>query len=272
MRVWLGLAPVREKLLDLSLGTYSREEVLSRTIEIVETSEQDWVQLPKFLKEIRHQELPVLTKTKSSPLDTLLRIIMRQGYLANELLLQRVLVRKTGADTDKLIDVARTILKDIIHVSARQDIAKDFQLEVTCLLASHGLRSAAIIAVELLKQEQLLYSHNPRLPRSETIQNLSIFAARLGAVDPSDGTFSICDQGRKVLTRILDKILAPPPRREVPLDMGVHDDPALGFDAFGTEMETGFGLGAPLSLEGDYAFMQWMENVDWERGTWPNVG
>ncbi len=104
----------------------------------------------------------------------------------------------------------------------RHDVASLFQVDVSLMLVGHGLRSAAIIAVELLKQEQAAQATAqdgktttpgppPLLPRSQTIQDLSVFAARLGAVDPTDGSFSICDEGRTVITRILDKILSPPP-------------------------------------------------------------
>ncbi|RYP03791.1 hypothetical protein DL764_004903 [Monosporascus ibericus] len=57
-----------------------------------------------------------------------------------------------------------------------------------------------------------------------TIQGLSVFAARFGAVDPKDGSFAICNQGRKVITRILDKVLSPPHAG----DRGYPSHPAPG--------------------------------------------
>jgi hypothetical protein len=269
-RAWLGFAPRREDILDLSLGSYTKEDVLRRASEIRELSEQQWARLPKWLENARH--LPSVVH--NSPLETLYKNIIRQGYLANELLLQRVLIRKAGADTDKLIETARQIFRDIILITTRQDIAKDFQMDITYLLAAHGLRSAAIIAVELLKQEQLpIYPTIARLPRSETIQDLSVFAARLGTIDASDGSFAICDQGRKVITRILDKILAPPHRCLSQIDDNVPTDQILSFTQTRVDMgDTGPGLEAPLSLENDNDFMQWLENMDWERGTWTNFG
>jgi hypothetical protein len=200
--------------------------------------------------------------------------MIRQGHLANELLLQRVLIRRAGADTDKLIETARQIVREVIAITTRHDIAKDFQMEMTYLLAAYGLRSAAILAVELLQQEQLpIYPTIARLPRSETIQDLSVFAARLGMVEPSDGSFAICDQGRKVITRILDKILAPPQRCLAEVDAGMPDEQTLGFHQTRVHMgDTGLGLEASLSLENDNDFMQWLENMDWERGAWTNFG
>lgn len=261
MRVWVGFAPRREDILDLSLGTYSKEVILQRAAEIQELSEARWAILPKYLRECRDQpSLP-----KYSPIDTLYRNVIRQGYLANELLLQRVLVRKTGADTGKLIKAARAIFKDIMLITTRHDMAKDFQVDMAYLLAAHGLRSAAIIAVELLRQEQQQV-YNEQIPRSETIQELSIFAGRLGNVEKSDGAYAICDQGRKVITRILDKILAPPQQNITPISF--QQDQLLGIQPLAIEGDGGVGLGAPLNLENDNDFMRWLEStsMDFERG------
>jgi hypothetical protein len=269
MRCWLGFAPRREDILDIALGNYSREEVLRRASEIREKSEAQWVSLPPHLQKTRYE----CSKREWSAIDCLHRNVIRQGTLANELLLQRVLIRKASVPPDTLIATARQIFKDIILITARHDIAKDFQLDMTYLLAAHGLRSAAIIAVELLKQEQQIpYPQNPRLPRSETVQDLSVFAARLGSVDRGDGTWGMCEQGRKVITRILDKILTPPvipavmQQHMLGLDadedvtMGGHAA-ALGMGDFGN----GIGLEAPMSLGNDNDFMLWLENMDWDK-------
>lgn len=128
-------------------------------------------------------------------------------------------------------------------------------------LAVHGIRSAAILAVELLKQERFPETANPdALPRSQTIQNLSVFVSCLASIDPSDGTFATCEQGRKVFKRVLDKILSPStaskpvvssaePFLQVPL-------PPVNFD---------FGLQPTLS--GDADLLQWLDNMEWDRGS-----
>lgn len=68
------------------------------------------------------------------------------------------------------------------------------------------------MAIELLKQEMLpQYPEEPLLPRSQTIQDLAIFASRLGSVQPTDGCYSVCEQGKRVITKILDRILSPSP-------------------------------------------------------------
>ncbi|RYP68435.1 hypothetical protein DL771_006699 [Monosporascus sp. 5C6A] len=160
--------------------------------------------------------------------------------------------------------------------------------DINSIPVIYGLRSAAIIAVELLKQEQLPHPDSALLLRSQTIQELSVFAARLGAVDPRDGSFAICDRGRRVITRILNKILSPPhagdrvrahrhPRRSDRPQQNIEQfnvsgtsdetlrNPGLMGDASTTvTVGVDFGFDTPyLGLDGD--FMQWLEHVGWGR-------
>lgn len=273
MRCWLGFAPRREDIIDLALANYSTEEVLRRAAEIHEATEAQWASVPLHLQKTRYE----CSTNGGSAVDCLYRNVIRQGTLANELLLQRVLRRKASVSPDTLIATARAIFKDIISITARHDIARDFQLDMTYLLAAHGLRPAAIIAVELLKQEQQIpYPQHPRLPRSETVQDLSVFAARLAAIDRGDGTWGLCEQARKVITRLLDKILAPPAAPAASLqhhfpasdsviqgDMSMIAQPSaiMGLE----DMGDGMGLEAPMNLGNDNDFMLWLEKMDWDK-------
>jgi len=106
-----------------------------------------------------------------------------------------------------------------------------------------------------LKQEQSRQFTPDVLPRSETIQDLSVFISALGAVGPGEGNHYICNQGRKVLKRVLDKILSPDTPAATSsgagsMDQTMVDDPNLFFP-------TG----------NDAEFLQWLENVEWDRGS-----
>ncbi|KAI0427257.1 hypothetical protein F5Y09DRAFT_316869 [Xylaria sp. FL1042] len=294
MKAWLGFAPRREEVLDLALGRYSREEILRRAEEIQKKSNDYWENLPPFIRKMANdsRDYGESGLSKRRPIETLLKISLNQGFRANELLLQRVLIRKTGASWDKLVEAASSIFQDILQITKRHDLASILQSNMSSLLAVSGLRSASVIAVELLKQEQLPnYPKNPLLPRSRTIQDLSVFAARLGDVDPSDGSFTVCDQGRKVITRILDKILSPPNPSERPLASHIqHEQQHEAQASVGMELnvfqseaapqqewpppgpldfqigETNWGIEVPF-LGNDSDFVQWLESVDWERPT-----
>lgn len=254
----------REDAIDLSLGNYSREEILSRVMQIRQKHEHVWAGAPDFVRVARDSP----SQRTTPMLTALYHNVIRHGYLGNELLLQQVLMRKTGAPSDQLIDVARLIFKDMMSITGRPDIQKGFCMDLTWLLASQGLRCGAILAVELYKQEQMqAYPAAPRLPRAETIRELSIFVERLSELDRNDGLFAFCDQGRRLISCVLDQILAPPqqhgsvsntavPNTSHLLQMEQHlVDPAVG--DFGS-MDFA-GLGGSIDLGNDAEFMQWLD-------------
>lgn len=292
----------REDVVDLALNHYTREEILARAKVIQEKHEADWSSLPPFLAKPFVEPVDFADWKHLRPLQALQVIALRNGRRANELLLQSVLIRKAGATPERLIAIARAVFADVLQVTTRHDIAAIFQASFTFLMGTHGMRSAAILAIELLKQEMLpSYPEDPLLPRSQTIQELAVFAARLGAVDPSDGCYGMCEQGKKVITKILDRILNPEPAEarqngggcsghhveqlqqpqaqevmpahiemDVPpnglgsvcsMVLGVPD---MGY-TMGGMMDVGIGVEAPMSLGQDTDFMRWLDGMDWER-------
>lgn len=305
-RAYVTFAMRREDVVDLALQHYTRDEILARAKAIQEKTEADWAGLPGFLARLFVEPMDFADWKQLKPLQALLVVSHRNGRLANELLLQRVLIRKTGAAPDRLIAIARAVFADILQITLRHDIASVFQATYNFFLGSHGLRSAAILAIELLKQEMLpSYPETPLLPRSQTIQDLAIFAARLGAVDPSDGCYSVCEQGKRVITKILDRILSPSPAEarqngdgagcshhhqnhhpeqlqpqpqevlptQMEMDAGPPNTlgPVNGMmmgvpDIYGMGMmDFGIGAEAPMSLGQDTDFMRWLDGMDWER-------
>ncbi len=84
--------PRREDILDLALGDYTREEVLQRAEVIERKIEEHWRSLPPFMIKFRTEFIDF---RKLKPLDLLYRSALRQGARANDLLFQRVLIRKS---------------------------------------------------------------------------------------------------------------------------------------------------------------------------------
>lgn len=195
--------------------------------------------------------------------------------------LQRVLIQKAGASPASLISMTRRVFKDIMQTTERLQVTPIKSVNTTHLMAMHGLRCAAILAVELLKQEQLpVYPAEPLLPRSQTIQDLSVFVAKLGTMPDINCLESLCEQGRKVLTRILDKILTPAPASEKPCASCCQtraDQPGVG-SGFSGDLLPNDALYVPeapntlvadwnsnmdATLFGpDYQFQQWLGDMD----------
>jgi len=120
-------------------------------------------------------------------------------------------------------------------------------------MVTHGLPTGGVLAIELLKQEQSRQYTPDLLPRSETIQDLSVFISALASVGPGEGNYSICNQGRRALKRVLDQILSP----HIPPVTSSEQQPA--FDEMSLYFPTG----------NDADFLQWLDTVEWDKG-WTN--
>jgi hypothetical protein len=270
-RMSLDIAIRRDDILELALTSLPKEEVVRRAEIIKEESHRDFESLPEFLRLGRYDTSHI--RQPSTPLHTLYLHCMRFGYLSNNLLLLRVLVKKADGDPRNLVDTALELFKDVLSLVNRRELTRDFQVDLSWILTAHGLRAAAIMAVELLKQEQCpsLAITKP-LPRSEIIQDLSVFASCLGFVDPSDGNFALCDQGQKIIKRILDRILSPPPRQNHANALD-QSQPAVadGLDeVLGIANSSNLDFDTSLSLANDADFIQWLENMDWDKNAWTN--
>lgn len=141
-------------------------------------------------------------------------------------------------------------------------------------LAVNGLRSAVILAMELLKQERLPYLNESLLPRSKTIQDLCVFTTGLSDLDSVFGDRELCEKGRELISRVLDTILSPlstaDRRNHVSMStqqLGTNvfnDDtfPDLYVpDVYPMTDYFNYGTSAPVSAP-DHAFRQWLENID----------
>ena len=110
-----------------------------------------------------------------------------------------------------------------------------------------------MLAIELLRQCQSTHP-DPAFPRSEIIQNLSRFAGDLEyAIVREAGNYEICQQARKLIRSILDRVLSAPQASLVPARAEVSPMPIewLGSD--------------DIWLNQDSEFMRWINNFDWNQ-------
>lgn len=298
---------LREDVVDLALGSYSREEIIARAKSIQEKTVLHIDSLPTWLRRLYTEPFELMERRNLKPLQLVQIGALRTGSQAIDILLQRVLIRKTGASSERLTLAARRVFRDVLQITSRHDFASLFQASYNAYLYGHGLRSAAIVAVELLKQEMLpVYPTDPLLPRSETIQDLAIFAARLATVELSDVSSNLCKQGNRVISKILDRILSPGGARQASEKDCAHEtaqtQPPTSFDNqipgfLGTQtncdvpvnvagpslnskvvglsdmpeygmMDIGIGIEAPMSLGQDIDFVEWVDGMDWGMDGW----
>lgn len=307
VRAWVHFITLREDVIDIALGSYSCEEIITLAKTIQAKTEMHVASLPAWLRRLYAGPLELMERRKLSPLQLLQLGALRTGSQSIEILLQRVLIRKTGASSERLTLAARRVFRDVLQITSRHDFASLFQASYCAYLYGHGLRSAAIVAVELLKQEMLpAYPDDPLLPRSETIQDLAIFAARLATVEPGDVSSNLCKQGNRVISRILDRILSPGGARQAAGREGNYgitqsqppgriDEHGLGpltsqvsceapVNAVGAPLnpmvmgmsdmpgygmvDIGIGIEAPVSLGQDIDFVKLLDGMDWGMDNW----
>ncbi|KAJ5957958.1 hypothetical protein ACN42_g2344 [Penicillium freii] len=261
----------REDILELSLGNYTPDEVRQHADIIQRKTEEHWANLPHFISSLRESTFGLETR---EVIDLHFRNVFRQGPQANSLLLHRVLMRKAGTGPAELIHTAQTILSDVMRLYKRVEMSA--ATSFIYFLAVHGLRSAVILAIELLKQEQLpVYPNEPLLPRSRTIQDLSIFTAKLSDLDPIFGDKDLCEKGQKVISQVLDKILSPLKTACRPCHLCSMQSQQLATNAVTDDMclnihvpessvmmdDFSYDMSVPISGP-DHAFRLWLESIN----------
>jgi len=120
----------------------------------------------------------------------------------------------------------------------------------------YGVPAAGTLSVELLKAKSPSSSPQVLLPRSEVIQKLSVFLSCLEWARPTDETYTLCGHMHKVISHILDQILKP-----------------LVVDSQMQSVSTGNPNPiSDLPLEDDTDWLNWLNNVDWTKGSWADFG
>jgi hypothetical protein len=262
-RVWFLYSRIREEILEVSLGS-TDDDAEKHINEIWEKIARLHASLPLFIRQSipqidtyaansdREGEPSIFDTAKPSS-TTLSAVTVHLGIMQTEFYLRRAQVNRMKTPTETLIPISRRMLKAVLMALARRDFFRDFQVDVACLMAEVGISSAGVLAVELLKQEQSRQITQDILPRSDTIQDISVFISHLADVRAGDANNHICKQGRKALKGALDKILSPivPP----------------AFNAGGTvEADKAFeDTSFFMPTANDAEFLQWLDKVEWDK-------
>ncbi|KAM0722660.1 hypothetical protein Q7P37_002101 [Cladosporium fusiforme] len=264
-RVWFLYSRIREDILEVSLGSLD-EDVEMRIAEIWQQMSNLDVSLPDFVRLCRVRLAPEeglnafiarggRSNKHGNMSDGILSALFVQlGIMQTEFLLRRAQVNRMKTNTETLIPISRRMLKLVLLAQSRRDFFRDFQGDVACLMAEAGVSTAGVLAVELLKQEQSPQITQDILPRSETIQDISVFTSLLADVRTGDANHHICQQGCRALKGALEKILSP----SAPAAISVRGqgDTERPFEDMSFYMPTA----------NDAEFLQWLDNVEWDKG------
>ena len=250
MRGWMVMATLREEILELSLGPPSkysderRDDLLRRCDEGYET-------IPKRLHYMRGTH-----KTKR-PSCFFTQMSLCNEFLLNKLLLQRLPGGNTGSINQNIFETATTLLDRVVLIHKERDRLGNHAWEFSWYVVYFGIPSASLLAVELLSQHQHPNRSVHPLPRSEVIQNLSMFIACLDTVRSTEGNYKLCSRVKKVICKILDRVLESPAQSTA--DILVTPLP-VDQTLFDVDMSSFMG---PTE---DPEFVRWLENVDWTKG------
>jgi hypothetical protein len=250
-RIFAQNAQIREEILELSLGVIE-QDIVAKAHAIEQRAQDVWRSLPAFLQVDTNNPWDL----KRAPVEHLFLYCIRLEDLNHHYLIQRTLIKKANADAARLIQIAREIFKYLLVMVNNRDAVHDFQLDFAQILCTHGLPVAAVIAVELLRQERNPGASVNPLPRSDTIQDLSVLVACLGTVRPGATSYNICERGRRFLKQILDTVLSPAPY-------------CISSNS-GTSEIHNLNLPPTNFASNDGEFMRWLETMDWEQESWVN--
>ena len=191
-----------------------------------------------------------------------LRIMLSLEFLLNKFLLDRLPDAASGQDRQDLLDTAKQMLDRVLVLSENRDRLADFTVGFAWAIAAiayTGIPSAGVLAIELLEQSRYPHDYTLKFPRSEVIQNLSIFIGCLNWVQPTEGNYTLCVRMRKVIRRILDQVLEP----NIALNLILGTSSA-------TEQQglPDIDMSSVMGSTDDPEFLEWLNSVDWTRGPW----
>jgi len=126
----------------------------------------------------------------------------------------------------------------------------------------YGVPSAGVLCVELLKATKFPRTSQVKLPRPEVIRKLSIFISCLEWARPTDESYTLCGHMHKIITHIMDQILAP---------TTVVSTQTVAVEAETTET-TDTNISFDLPMQDDTDWLECLNNVDWTNNNWADLG
>ncbi|EED16901.1 conserved hypothetical protein [Talaromyces stipitatus ATCC 10500] len=209
-RVNIMLAIIREKVLALSLSPHSDdlEQRVSATCAEHDHLRQSLPSKLEWRPNFHHSN----QDTNCNFLE-----IINLEFLHNDFILYSVQIRRMPERKDKLIQAARKMLSTLLSLVSSRTPASSSSFRSSWDLCYIGLPCAGVLAQELLQRSQrkqhrlqpIAQPNTTPFPRSEIIQNLSVFASLLEtALNIRYGNYGIARRGLDAIRNILDRVLS----------------------------------------------------------------
>ncbi|KAL3427153.1 hypothetical protein PVAG01_00662 [Phlyctema vagabunda] len=259
---------VRDEILSLSLGVD-----ISVSVSKIDELHERLTQIDSCLPERLHYYSHGKTPKNSWGAILYFQAFIRLDLLQNRFLIDRVAIARGLANEQGLLDTALEMMEVTTTFWIKRDQLMKYCSMFDGFITCYGVPSAGVICVELLKQskQEQLQAQGRSMPtgikptttfsRSDAIQKLTMFLGFLDWVRPTDGNQLLAGRLRKVVRRILDYVLEPPPPSQPQVqdfDMGPASNDMLGVNV---------DLDQLLRLD-EMDCLDWLNGVDWTQGPW----
>ncbi|KGO40681.1 Transcription factor, fungi [Penicillium expansum] len=210
---------LREKVLELSLS-WQLENLSQRVEELSRESRELRKAMPDFLRWKPDIDMAAVPRVEY---DLLFEVHIE--FLYNEFLLYRTLGKRTQTQPEAIIDIAREILKALVTMISEKTRSGQPIKSMGFSVCLPGLPSAGVLCAELLRRSRpTVISSLLEFPRSEIIQNLTLFAAYLdGIIKPHNPNYRVAQQGQKAIRHVLDQVLSIDGPSSIVEDSGTND-------------------------------------------------
>ena len=271
IRGFMVASLIRDEILELCLGAnsessesrrqygesgHSEKSMLTSSRELLQRSDAAYMKLPPCIR--FDGEWPAAGPPN---LNLMTQIMLKFDFLLNRFLLLRPSKSDKREDRQLLIDTAKEMLADMVLFLRHRPRFADFHVDFSWSVVSYGIPSAGVLGVELLKQSRTAVHDSLSLPRSETIQQLSLFMLCLEAVAPYEGNYAMSARMHKVIGRILDSVLEPTSAAIVSYQGTPSEQEQFLADVDWTNA---------IGPKEDAEFLDWLNSVDWITGPLPD--
>ncbi|CRG90035.1 C6 transcription factor, putative [Talaromyces islandicus] len=258
-RLKLMFSTIREKILEVSLSPHPGNKV-QKLLEIYAEHQQMRSNLPPSL-DLQCKLLPNATLINIDSTGESIANIQLE-FLNNDFMIYRILAKETGniQNRDSFLNLAQEIMTKLLSVISRAVSERGYRNSPRNLHYI-GLSCAGVLARELLQQSRHQRQH--LLPRSEIIQNLTIFASHLEKCREFEGNDVITKRGLDAVRGILDRVLSPPVAgSETSLSapkLAYHDENGI----WPTDENAFLQHGLEIIDDFDLAMMAELDSIDW---------
>ncbi|KAJ5672552.1 hypothetical protein N7507_001679 [Penicillium longicatenatum] len=198
-----------------------------------------------------------------APFDFLNTIFLHLEYHKSIFLLYRLSQAVPLSQNKPLLSSAKAIINVMTMIYTHRDRLGEMFLFFPWAVMSYGTPAAAILAIELLVRPQclaLIANVTEIHPRSEIIQELSVFISCLKSIPTTEGNHAPCRRVARTLRKILDQVLESPARTMSTASTVSTASPATDADsAIGLDIDWQVFSTGPC----DPDYTQWLDSSTW---------